>query len=76
MLALSCGRPVVSVSIGFLRDIVTPDVGLLFSPDEPGGLQRALRDACNRRYDEKTILQHARRYTYEDAAKRFVSALT
>ena len=37
MLALSCGRPVVSVSTGFLKDIVTPDVGLLFSPDDPDG---------------------------------------
>ena len=75
MLALSCGRPVVSVFLGFLRDLVTPEVGLLFAPDEPDGLRRALSETCGKHYDEEKILQHARRFTYEDAAKRFVTAL-
>jgi beta-1,4-mannosyltransferase len=76
MLALSCGRPVVSVSIGFLNDIVTSDVGLLFDPDEPGRLRWALNETRNRHFDEERILQHARRFTYEEAAKVFISSLT
>ena len=75
MLALSFGRPVLSVSRGFLKDVVTPDVGWLFSSSEPDGLRRGLEEMPLRRYDEQTILEHARHYTYEDAAQRFVAAL-
>ncbi len=75
MLALSFGRPVLSVSRGFLKDVVTPDVGWLFSSSDPDGLRRGLEEMPLRRYDEQTILEHARHYTYEDAAQRFVAAL-
>ena len=76
MLAFSFGRPVVSVSLGFLKDVVTPEVGMLFGPDEPDGLRRALMEIQVRHFDEEAILDHARHYTYEEAAKLFIKALS
>jgi beta-1,4-mannosyltransferase len=76
MLALSFGRPILSISRGFLKDIVTPEVGLLFSPEHQGALPRALAEMSARHFDEQAILEHARRYTYEDAARRLVGALS
>jgi glycosyltransferase involved in cell wall biosynthesis len=75
ILALSFGRPIVSVSLGFLKDIVNPEVGILFAPDEPEGLLNALREVCNQSYDCERILQHARSFTFEKAAKILVGTL-
>ena len=75
VLALSIGRPVVSVSLGFLRDVVTPQVGILFEPDSHTRLVQALTEVRVRRFDEATILQHAQGYTYEEAGRSFVGAL-
>ena len=75
MLALSFGRPVVSVRRGSLQDVITDEVGILFDPSEPDGLERALQAAADRRFDEARILAHARRFTWTSAARAFVDAL-
>jgi len=75
MLPLSFGRPVVSVRMGHLRDIVNEDVGILFDPAEPDGLRRALLDARQRHFDEGRILAHARRFSWERSARAFIDAL-
>jgi beta-1,4-mannosyltransferase len=65
MLALSWGRPVIAPGLGCLPETVSPDAGILYNPDEPDALHRALlaireRDlraageaalACARRFD-------------------------
>lgn len=38
MLALSFGRPLISVDFGFLRDVVTEQVGILLALDDPDSL--------------------------------------
>ena len=75
MLALSFGRPVISVALGFLKDVVTVEVGLLFAPDDPEGLRGALLRALDLRFDERQILEIARGYDFADAAMKFVSRL-
>jgi glycosyltransferase involved in cell wall biosynthesis len=45
MLAFTFGRPVIASRRGLMTDLVTEDVGVLFDPDEPAGLERALRSA-------------------------------
>jgi len=44
-LAWSRGRPVVGPAMGELADQVVANTGVLFDPDDPGGLARALADA-------------------------------
>jgi len=75
MLALSFGRPVVSVKRGSLQDVITDEVGILFEPSEPDGLERALQAAAARRFDDARILAHARRFTWTSAARAFADAL-
>lgn len=75
MLAISFGRPIISVNKGFLKDIVTDEVGLLFPPESTDGLTDALAAAQNREFDETEILSYAREFTYEDAASKLISTL-
>lgn len=69
MLAMSFGRPVVSIRAGFLEDVISEDAGLLYSVEDPEGLTRALQAIRQRRFDEARIKQHAHSYTFEDAAR-------
>jgi beta-1,4-mannosyltransferase len=75
MLALSFGRPIISVNRGFLKDVVTEKTGLLFSPETDGGLTKALAAVQEKRFEEGEILDHARKFTYEDAACKLISSL-
>lgn len=75
MLAQSFGRPVVSVAQGFLLDVVDESSGILYAPDDPQALPRALAAVRTRSFDEQHILAQARRHTFEAAAARFASAL-
>ena len=77
MLAMSFGRPVVSVALGFLKTIVSnPRLGHLFSPTNPTGLSEALNVARSFHFDEKEILAHASCFTFEEAASVFVKSLS
>ncbi|MFO7675574.1 MAG: glycosyltransferase [bacterium] len=42
MLALSLGRPVVAPALGCLPELVPPDAGILYDPNDPAGLRDAL----------------------------------
>lgn len=75
MLALSFGRPIISVDRGFLKDVVTEDVGILFPPGAHEGLKRALDAAQGRVFDEQAILAYARQFTYDDAAGKLIASL-
>lgn len=76
MLAMSFGRPVISIAAGHVSDVVPSECGILFEPNDPTGLATALGEARTRRFDENVILKHARRFTWQDAAKIFVNALS
>ncbi len=76
MLALTFGRPVISIRQGFLRDVVAPEAGILFDPQDAEGLPKALGEAARRDFDEAAIVAHARSFSYEEAAQRVIAALT
>lgn len=75
MLALSFGRPLVSVAIAFLLDVITERSGILYDPSEPSALRRALQDAREKAFDPQTILSEARRFSWDVSAGRFLAAL-
>lgn len=74
LLALSFGRPIVSIDRGFLRDVVSVETGLLYAPDAPQGLYDALRDVREIHFDGERILSHARRFSFEQAADVCIAA--
>jgi glycosyltransferase involved in cell wall biosynthesis len=52
MLALTFGVPVVAPAVGGMAELVTPQVGRLFQPDDDHGLLRALEEADSLRTPE------------------------
>lgn len=75
MLALSFGRPLISVNIGFLRDVIADDIGILYAHEDPNGLAMALSEAMHRKFCEKVIIDHARQYSFTEAAQIFIESL-
>ncbi len=72
MLAMSFGKPVVSINRGFLRDVVTPQSGILIEPGDDGALAQALKDVRDRAWSAQDILAHARQFSFEQAALRCI----
>jgi glycosyltransferase involved in cell wall biosynthesis len=68
LLAISFGRPVVAVRRGALIDVVTPECGRLYDPDDPDGLLRALQSAMEAEFDETSIREHARSFDWDEIA--------
>jgi beta-1,4-mannosyltransferase len=68
MLALGFGRPVIAPCIGHLRDVIDSTCGVLYDPSDSVGLARAMRVARDREFDDGLIQEHARAYTWLDAA--------
>jgi glycosyltransferase involved in cell wall biosynthesis len=76
MLALSWGRPVIAPALGCLPATVTPDAGILYDPEEPDALFRALtrireRDLVN---SGRAALACALQYDWDEIALRTLEA--
>ena len=76
MLAMSFGRPLVSIASGHLLDVIDRETGELYDAADASGLRDALDRIRRRAFDESRILEHARRFTFDDAAARMVDALS
>lgn len=68
LLALSFGRPVIAPDLGSMRDHVDVDSGILYDPEEPNALARALRDIRTRIFNPDAIVARARCFTWSDMA--------
>ena len=73
MVALSFGRPVVAPSLGFLKDIVSPECGVLYEPS--AGMQEALEAAMSTEFDEAKILAQAMKYNWLSSAQALLTRL-
>ncbi|WP_265941703.1 glycosyltransferase [Dechloromonas sp. A34] len=76
MLALSFGKPLISVDLGFLKDVISLEAGILFPHSDPDGLAKALEHAISVSYDAGAILSHAQKYSFDDAARILANTLT
>ena len=75
--ALACGTPVVASSVGGIKDIVSPDVGLLVSPASPEELMSGIDWLLKNRSSWETMSKNARRkaiqkYDWTNIARQFV----
>jgi len=73
MLALSFGKPVISINRGFLRDVMSQETGILIEPNDGRELADALRAIRERSWSSEAIIHHARRFSFTDAAKIFLN---
>jgi glycosyltransferase involved in cell wall biosynthesis len=75
MLAMSFGRPVIAPCRGYLRDVIPPNIGLLYDPNDRSGLKTAMIDARQRHFDERAILTHAQQYDWDHEARKVIDTL-
>ncbi len=75
MLGISFGRPVVAPRLGHLQDVIDPKCGLLYDPADPGNLSHAMALVHGQNFDEAFIRRHARKFDWQIAALRTISAL-
>lgn len=69
MLALSHGRPILSIDRGFLREVVSPECGVLVASLDEAALSKGLTALRDGHWHESEILERARRYTFNEAAQ-------
>jgi beta-1,4-mannosyltransferase len=69
MLALSFGRPVISIDRGFLRDVIDDGSGILIPAGDDAALQQALQAAQRAPWNEAHIVAQAHAHTFEGAAR-------
>jgi beta-1,4-mannosyltransferase len=75
MLALSFGRPVVGPRMGALEELVTEDCGVLYDPQDAGGLVEAMQTVKRRHFEPGRILARARQFSWTRSAESFVRAV-
>ena len=75
VLALSYGRPVLSIDRGFLHDVVSGDLGVLVPPGDIEALEQAMQEVKRSQWSEPEIIAHANQFTFDDAARLFLDTL-
>jgi glycogen synthase len=75
MLAMSYGLPLISIKRGFLEDVVSKSTGLLNEPNNDSELKEAMQNVIHIDWSAKDILEHAKKFTFYDAARIFKSEL-
>ncbi len=75
MLALSFGRPVISINKGFLKDIILPNVGLLMEKSDSQSINKCLKEARTMTWSESEILDYADNFQFSSAAKIMIQEL-
>lgn len=76
MLALSFGRPVIAPALGCLPELVPPNAGFLYDPQDPEGLYKALQQSLHAPLDAmgKCALEVATQYRWDMTAEIIASA--
>jgi beta-1,4-mannosyltransferase len=75
MLAMSFGRPILSIRTGTVQDAVTDDVGVLIDAGDPDALEKGLLEIRGRQFDQETIVAQAGRFSWDNSARTFIDSL-
>lgn len=75
-LAMSCGRPVIVPRVGCPPEVIDADAGIVYNPDDPSALSRALQQALSSDLDAMGSLAAKRvsSYTWRDMARSTAQA--
>ncbi|HMR62515.1 MAG TPA: glycosyltransferase [Anaerolineae bacterium] len=65
LLALSFGRPLIAPRIASFPELIGPDTGILYDPDQPEGLFQALNQASQESWSEQKIMDYAGRFDWD-----------
>jgi glycosyltransferase involved in cell wall biosynthesis len=74
---LGCGKPFIGTTVGGEPEIITSDnYGLLCEPATPKALAEKILTALDKEWDNKKILEYAKRFTWERIAKEILDVYT
>jgi glycosyltransferase involved in cell wall biosynthesis len=65
MLAWTFGQPVIAPALACFPELVTPETGILYDPDQPNGLGSALQQAREQSWSKSKILDYVRQFDWD-----------
>jgi beta-1,4-mannosyltransferase len=68
MLAISYGCPIMSIKAGFLIDVISPDTGIFIEDMTEIEIDKAIVAAQKTNWATEKIIEHAKTFTFDDAA--------
>lgn len=73
--ALAVGLPIVTSNVGFVPEVITPDVGRIVNVGDEAQLAQTMSWMIDNSYtfNRDTIRQHGHAYSYETVGKRLVA---
>lgn len=75
--ALSCGTPVVTTKVGGIPEVLPENLpSIMVDSRSPEIIARALLNILNTEYDKNQLVAHAKKYSWEQAAKDYHELLT
>jgi glycosyltransferase involved in cell wall biosynthesis len=69
--AMACGVPVVATRVGGIPEVLPQECGILVTPHDGPELLAAVERAVGQPWDQAAIVNHARRFSWENAAVEF-----
>jgi glycosyltransferase involved in cell wall biosynthesis len=73
MLAWTFGRPAIAPAIATFPELVTPETGLLYDPDQPNALTIALQQAQAHAWSESEVLDYVRQFDWDNLGPQLAS---
>jgi phosphatidylinositol alpha-1,6-mannosyltransferase len=71
--AMAHGRPCLGARAGGTPEVITPETGVLVTPNDVPGIASAVVSALRRDWDETPMLQRARHFSYSQFRTRLAS---
>ncbi len=67
--SLACGKPVITTNVGGNREVISSsDYGILVSPEDKNGLEKALLRAFEKEWDDVKLINYACQNSWDNTA--------
>ena len=76
MTAFTFGRPAIVPDRGSMREAVLPELGIVYDPDEPEALLKAMTTVRTVRYEGPAIQAYAKSQAWENSASLLIERLS
>jgi len=71
--AMACGKPIVATKVGGVPEAITSDdLGILVPSKDSESLSWAILEGLDRKWDSDIILEHAKKYSWNELVKQIL----